>query len=106
MPYAEGAKYDPYKQCLGGTRQQIIEEITEWANSVDDPHRILLLTGVAGSGKSTIAHTVARLFDHLKRLGASFCFDRAQQAGRRLDWVFATIARDLADFDQKLKCSL
>jgi len=28
MPYAEGAKYDPYKQCLGGTRQQIIEEIT------------------------------------------------------------------------------
>jgi energy-coupling factor transporter ATP-binding protein EcfA2 len=106
MPYAVGAKYDPYKQCLGGTRQQIIEEITEWANSVDDPHRILLLTGVAGSGKSTIAHTVARLFDHLKRLGASFCFDRAQQAGRRLDWVFTTVARDLADFDQKLKCSL
>ena len=106
MPYVEGAKYDPYKQCLGGTCQQIIEEITEWANSVDDPHRILLLTGVAGSGKSTIAHTVARLFDHLKHLGASFCFDRAQQAGRRLDWVFTTIARDLVDFDQKLKRSL
>lgn len=106
LPYAKGAKYNPDKQCLPGTRQKIIEEITQWANTMDNPHCILLLTGVAGSGKSTIAHTVAGLFDHLKCLGASFCFDHAHQADRGLDCVFPTIACDLADFDPKLKSSL
>ena len=65
-----------------------------------------LLSGVAGSGKSTIAHTIAAHFDKLKRLGASFCFDHSHQGGQRLDLVFSTIARDLADFDPKVKRSL
>src|SRR5436189_2214521 len=98
MPYAAGAKFNSEKECLPGTRTKIINDITDWVNNPEAP-RMCLLTGVAGSGKSSIANTLAHLFDELGRLGSSFCFDRSHAAERRPDNVFSTIARDLADLD-------
>ncbi|KAH7928957.1 WD40 repeat-like protein [Leucogyrophana mollusca] len=107
MPYAEGARFDPEKGCLPGTREHIIEEISDWVNgSGDDPPRMFFLSGVAGSGKSAIAHAIAQRFEHLGRLGSSYCFDRSQQATRRPNNLFSTIARDLADLDPQRKQSL
>jgi AAA ATPase domain len=105
MLYAEGARFDPEKVCLPHTRDNIIDEINEWINSPnsDDVPRIFYLSGVAGSGKSTIAHTIAHRYEQLGRLGSSFCFDRADQANRRPDNIFSTIARDLADLDPQRK---
>jgi hypothetical protein len=107
MPYATGARYDPDKGCLPGTRTEVIDEITNWVNSdADTVPRVFLLIGMAGTGKSAISHTLARLFDDFGRLGSSFCFDRAHQAERRPDNLFSTIARDLADLDIERKSSL
>jgi hypothetical protein len=107
IAYAEGARYDPERQCLPGTREEVLKEITDWINSTDGlMPRMFVLSGVAGSGKSSIAHTIARLFDDVGRLGSSFCFDRANQAKLRLDTFFSTIARDLADLDPQRKQSL
>ena len=103
MPYVVHAKYDPYKQCLSGTCQQIIEEITQWVNGVDDPHCILLFTGSLAPESPPLLiqwQSYLTTWSILEHLSVS------QQAGRRIDWVFTTIACDLADFDQKLKCSL
>jgi len=85
MPYANGARFDPDKGCLPGTREKIIEEIIEWVNSPngDDVARVFFLSGVAGSGKSAIAHAIAKLFEQQKRLGSFYCFDRADQVNRR-----------------------
>ena len=108
MPYAKGARFDPAKGCLPGTRDMIIKEIIQWVNrpNGDDVPRIFLLSGVAGSGKSAIAHTVSNLFDGQKRLGSSYCFARADQANRRPDNLLSTIALDIADVDQHWKMSL
>jgi NB-ARC domain len=78
MPYAEGARYHFDGGCLEGTREEMIDKICKWVNR-DDDHvpRMLLLSGVAGSGKSAIAHTVAHRFDQVGRLGSSFFFDRS-----------------------------
>jgi len=86
----------------------IIKEIIQWVNSPngDDVPRIFLLSGVAGSGKSAIAHTIAKLFDLQKRLGSSYCFDRADQANRRPNNLLSTIALDMADLDHHWKKSL
>src|SRR5882762_6131716 len=108
MLYAEGARYDLDKGCLPRTRDTIIDEINRWVNSPngEDIPCIFYLSGVAGSGKSTIAHTIAHQYDQLGRLGSSFCFDRADQANRRPDNLFSTIARDLADLDPQRKRAL
>jgi hypothetical protein len=103
MPYANGARFTSDKECLPGTRLEILDEIIHWINSTEEVPRVLLLCGATGTGKSAIAHTVAHQFDGLRRLGSSFFFDRAHQAERRLDNVFSTIACDLADLDPLVK---
>ena len=108
MPYAEGARFDPEKGCLPGTRKGIIDEITQWVNSPngDDVYRVFFLSGVAGSGKSAIAHAIAQLFDQQVRLGSSYCCDRSDQTNRRPSNILSTIALNIADIDQHWKMSL
>jgi hypothetical protein len=108
MPYAKGARFDSDKECLPGTCQKIIGEIVEWVNSPnrDNVARIFFLSGVAGSGKSAIAHAIAHLFDQQKRLGSSCCFDRADQVNRRPGNLISTIALDIADLDHRWRMSL
>ncbi|KAH7907352.1 hypothetical protein BJ138DRAFT_1014627, partial [Hygrophoropsis aurantiaca] len=100
MPYAHGAKYQREKMCLPGTRKDMIDEICAWINDQgDDVPRAIFLTGVAGSGKSAIAHTVSHIFDNLQRLGSSFFFDHSKAAIFYPGVLFSTITRDLADVD-------
>ncbi|KIJ58358.1 hypothetical protein HYDPIDRAFT_65611, partial [Hydnomerulius pinastri MD-312] len=107
MPYASGARYTREKGCLPGTRETFISEICDIINNpADDAPRVCLLTGVAGSGKSAIAHTVARLYDQQRRLGSSYCFDNSHAATRHPGNFFSTIARDLSDHDRQYKESL
>ncbi|KAF8516736.1 WD40-repeat-containing domain protein [Hysterangium stoloniferum] len=107
LPHALGAGFDPDKACLPGTREGVMGHITDWVNSPDEEApRILLLTGVAGSGKSSLVHTVAQRFHDLKRLGSSYCFDRARLAELNPGTLFSTIARDLACFDPQRKNNL
>ncbi|KIJ65625.1 hypothetical protein HYDPIDRAFT_66323, partial [Hydnomerulius pinastri MD-312] len=107
MPYASGARYTREKGCLPGTRETFISEICDIINNpADDAPRVCLLTGVAGSGKSAIAHTVARLYDQQLRLGSSYCFDTSHAAARHPGNFFSTIARDLSDHDPQYKESL
>ncbi|KAG2361228.1 hypothetical protein BDR07DRAFT_76617 [Suillus spraguei] len=107
MVYAEGAGLDTGKQCLPGTRTEIISEITDWVNSTgDDVQRVLWLSGPAGKGKSAIAHTIANLFNDVGGLGSCFCFDHQRDADHRHDKIFSTIARDLADRDPEMRRAL
>jgi hypothetical protein len=107
MPYAAGAGLNTQKLCLLGTRKELLDEITEWANNIEeDAPRVFWLHGTAGRGKSYIAHTIANLFKQLERLGSCFCFDRNRVADKRHEKIFSTIACDLADRDEQLRRQL
>ncbi|GJJ11127.1 hypothetical protein Clacol_005358 [Clathrus columnatus] len=105
LPYAVGAGLNTGKQCLPGTRIEVLNEIIEWINDGDGP-RLFWLTGAAGVGKSAIAHSIAGQFRSIKRLGSFFCFDRNYSLDQRRDKIFSTIARDLADLDSRIKHEL
>ncbi|KAG2338271.1 hypothetical protein BDR05DRAFT_848415, partial [Suillus weaverae] len=107
MTYAEGAGLDTRKQCLQGTRTEILSQITEWVNSTgDNVPRVLWLSGPAGKGKSAIAHTIAKWFKDVGGLGSCYSFDRQREADRRHEKIFSTIARDLADRDPEMRQAL
>ena len=107
MLYAAGAGLNTQKLCLEGTRDEILNEITDWINHVDDnAPRLFWLHGVAGSGKSAIAHTIAHRFKALGRLGSFFGFDRDRVVDQRHEKIFATIARDLADCHRQFRKAL
>ena len=69
IPYALGTRYAQEKGCLAGTRESCLAEICDVLNNFDKgaPRRfVCLLIGVVGSGKSAVAHAIARLYDRQK----------------------------------------
>ncbi|KZP11939.1 hypothetical protein FIBSPDRAFT_837088 [Athelia psychrophila] len=108
LRYAADASYEPSKACLPGTRKDALDEIHRWINKADgdDTARLLVLTGVAGFGKSAIANSVAQHYATVNRLGSFFCFSRADQAGRHPGNILSTISRDIADLDPHWKAAL
>ncbi|PPQ93483.1 hypothetical protein CVT25_008477, partial [Psilocybe cyanescens] len=107
MPYAGGAGLDTRKICLDGTREAILDEITAWINDTEkNTARIYWLHGNAGTGKSSIAHTIANRFKELRRLGSCYCFDRNEMAQERHKKIFTTISRDIAEHDKEIRREL
>ncbi|KAG1899840.1 uncharacterized protein F5891DRAFT_380520 [Suillus fuscotomentosus] len=107
ITYAQDAGLDPGKQCLPGTRMEILSEIIDWANSTKgNVQPVLWLSGPARKGKSAIAHTLANWFNNVGGLGSYYCFDRQRDAERLHEKIFSTIARDLADRDPGVKRAL
>ncbi|KAF8549967.1 hypothetical protein OG21DRAFT_521580 [Imleria badia] len=104
---AFGARFHPGRGCLPGTRQSLLRNICDILNNPDkDASRVCLLTGVAGSGKSAVAHSIAHLYNGQKRLGSSYFFARDDIASRNPKTLFSTIARDLSDFDPQYRSAL
>jgi hypothetical protein len=81
--------------CLKGTREAVLDEIEAWSK---DPNGspVYWLNGLAGTGKSTIAQTIAHRIFADGRLGASFFCSRDFQDRRNLHYVFPTISFQLA----------
>src|SRR5258707_12871601 len=66
IPYGTGSRFTPDKGCLTGTRTAFLDFIAGWVNDLAS-ERCLVLFGQAGTGKSSIAHAVARRFDTIHR---------------------------------------
>jgi WD40 repeat protein len=81
--------------CLPNTRSELLHEIFEWAEARDD-RCIFWLNGLAGTGKSTVARTIARTFHDRGNLGASFFFSRGGGDISNANKLVTTLARQLA----------
>ncbi len=88
--------------CLPNTRRDVLAQIRRWADG-DGGQRIYWLKGWAGTGKSTIALTVAREYSDKKRLGASFFFSRGGGDLASTRRFAATIAVQLAEASPQLR---
>ena len=107
IPYGLNSRFSPDKGCLMGTRVKFLDFIINWVNNPNpDSERGLVLFGQAGTGKSSIAHEIAGLFDKMHRLTSSFIFLRREQSERKAYHVFTTLARDLADRYPSFKIAL
>ncbi|KAE8334733.1 hypothetical protein BDV24DRAFT_172015 [Aspergillus arachidicola] len=96
---AEGAFYNSYVNehedfCLPGTRTELRSQISKWAKS-SDGKCIFWLNGMAGTGKSTIARTVAQSFKEQGLLGATFFFKRGEADRGNAKHLISTIIKQL-----------
>ncbi|KAJ7121447.1 WD40-repeat-containing domain protein [Mycena epipterygia] len=82
--------------CLPGTRHKLLDNVTEWVTVPSESGNVLWLSGVAGSGKSTISTTVSESFRAVDRLGAFLFFDRNDSARSHPGAVISTLAYKLA----------
>ena len=106
LPFAVNASFNSYfrqhePQCVPGTRVALLRQLQDWSNDHERP--IFWLNGMAGTGKSTIARTVAHMFDSQRSLGASFFFSRGVgDLGHAASFV-GTLANQLAAASPSLK---
>lgn len=100
LPTAPQAAFNSFDNqhgatCLADTRVELLQEITEWADGLDR-RCIFWLNGMAGTGKSTVARTIARIYHDRGNLGASFFFSRRGGDVGLADKLFTTLASQLA----------
>lgn len=97
-------------ECLPGTRQQIRNDITRWATNLSSDKNILWIQGVAGSGESTLATTIANFFrdDHCAgvHLGAFLFFNRDVPERSHPGVVIPTLAYQLSLLDDHITLAI
>ena len=110
LPVALGASYDSHTEehnarCLPNTRTTLLDGITTWANDKDGKS-IFWLSGMAGTGKSTIARTIAHSFANCGQLGANFFFKKGEGERGNVSRFFTTIAVDLVTHEPEMLPSI
>ncbi|PPQ88405.1 hypothetical protein CVT25_011284 [Psilocybe cyanescens] len=66
---------DPPK-CHPHTREAVIKDIMDWVTNVDRKEQFCWIYGPAGTGKSSIAQTIAEICEEQGRLASDFFFAR------------------------------
>ena len=81
--------------CLKGTRSAVLDDIELWIHDRDKPP-VYWLNGLVGTGKTTIAQTIAERMYAEGLLGASFFCSRDFEDRSDLKFIFPTLAVQLA----------
>ena len=114
LPHAKNASYDTRhapdndetQGCMVGTREKILAELEEWASD-DTAPKVFWLNGMAGTGKTSIAHTLCERLDEKQMLGASFfCSRSASEEVRDASLIVPTIAFTLAQASPLLRSAM
>ncbi|KAF9234907.1 hypothetical protein BU15DRAFT_78538 [Melanogaster broomeanus] len=93
----------PAPACLPGTRLELLARLAEWADNPATGQRVCWLSGVAGSGKSAIAQSIAEQYARQNRLAASFFFSRKEISRRTAQRLFPTLASQMLVFAPSIK---
>jgi ABC-type dipeptide/oligopeptide/nickel transport system ATPase subunit len=81
--------------CLSGTRVALLDEIRTWfENDSDNCPRFFWLSGIAGTGKTTVAQSVCEMLSD--RLAGTFFFSRDSAERRRPSNILPTLMYSLA----------
>jgi hypothetical protein len=89
---------------MEGTRQELLAQLTAWFNDTDPSStRIFWLSGLAGTGKTTVARTMADWAQTHGRLAATFFFSRNTEATRIPAAIIPTLAYQLAQYQLPFK---
>ncbi|KAL8857960.1 MAG: hypothetical protein Q9178_005419 [Gyalolechia marmorata] len=109
LPLARNAAFDSWDRqhdslCIEDTRVELLQRLRDW--DAAHPKPLYWLSGMAGTGKSTIARTLAHHFQSIGTLGGSFFFSRSSgEANNAVNFV-GTLARHLANRSLKLRRSV
>ncbi|KAJ7511516.1 WD40-repeat-containing domain protein [Mycena galericulata] len=97
----------PDSGCFSGTRQKLLDQISTWFNQDHSrAPQIFWLSGLSGTGKTAVSHTVCQRLHANGQLGASFFFSRDKADRRRVASIIPTLAFQLASVNSMYRRKL
>ena len=84
-----------HRKCLAGTRESVLKDLMLWAKNPQE-RNVYWLSGLAGTGKSTIAQSFSEAVAKEGLLGASFFCSKDYLDRKELKHIFPTLAYQLA----------
>jgi len=90
---------------MQGTRVKVLKELDTWASNTNSS-RVYWMVGMAGIGKSTIAHTFCENLEAKNILGGSFFASRASDKTRNARLIIPVIAHALARGSPRIKAEI
>ncbi|KAB5587931.1 hypothetical protein CTheo_8627 [Ceratobasidium theobromae] len=93
------------RTCTEGTRTAIMSEMGNWSLDPDVPD-LYLMSGMAGTGKTTIVCSFSNYLEERKQLGASFFCTRTSPECRDASRIVPTIAYQLARYSIPFQSAL
>jgi NACHT domain len=94
--YSSGKRAEEHAvTCQPDTRTKILDIIGRWVNGTGHP--VCWLHGPAGTGKSTIAHTVAERCEKSGQLAGTFFFSRKKGDREDINKLVPTLAYQIAE---------
>ncbi|KAI4170252.1 MAG: hypothetical protein LQ343_005135 [Gyalolechia ehrenbergii] len=94
-----------HRQCLPSTRVDVLEQIMKWTADTS-PRCIFWLKGLAGTGKSTIATTIASRLKAKSSHLATYFFERGHSDLAHVRKLVPTIVRQLSGFSPSYRQSV
>jgi hypothetical protein len=110
LPVVADASFNVYQRqhdptCLQDIHVDLLQKVYNWANGERSPS-IFWLSGLAGTGKSTIARTIARTYYDRKDLGANFFFSQdggdVALAGKFVTSIALQLSNNTPSLDQRI----
>lgn len=112
--YAKNAQYDAggatRRSCLEGTRVGVLNRLYGWISAACTRTKAILeegsvfwINGLAGTGKTTIAVTVAEWSEKHNLLAANFFCSRSDAECSNPNLIFPTLSRQLCRFHAPFK---
>ncbi|KAJ6523672.1 hypothetical protein DFH09DRAFT_1047135 [Mycena vulgaris] len=99
----DSAESFPQPRCHPETREEMLENLYNWAITDTSTRSIRWLHGPAGAGKSAIMQSLCRRLQQTGLLGGSFFFKRGHLTRGSARALFATLAYQLAVYNHHLK---
>ncbi|KAF4997012.1 hypothetical protein FGRMN_4152 [Fusarium graminum] len=105
LPEVSAARFDSKElqespMCHVETRKTILAKVESWINKSDNPETMLWIYGPAGTGKSTLARTLADRCNKKDTLAAGYFFRRGGGGEHRNETarLFPTLANQLTKY--------
>ena len=101
-PRAEFAEYDaaspaPRNACTENTRKEILNTLQVWASD-NSTTKVYWLSGMAGTGKTTIAYSFSAILERKQSLGGTFFASHLQTDTSDVRRIIPTISLQLAKY--------
>ncbi|GAB1526880.1 hypothetical protein RhiTH_010053 [Rhizoctonia solani] len=93
------------RTCTKNTREMILHDLNHWSDDTD-AKRIYWMNGMAGTGKTTIACSLAQALEARGQLGGSFFCSRASPECRDANRIVPTISYQLAQYSTPFRAAL